>query len=145
MTFDNYIDYHEYTIVGHELVHAGSHARLQAVDRGMPSQGISTEWCYLYLIKCYEPTVGYPPPFRSLIILVMSTVTGQKASKINIYLNTNKIMWMRWLVDFCSSYHLEPIAKGVVPPRAYSQGWHYHRSWGLGPAGGMHPPSFFEL
>jgi len=29
--------------VGNELVHAGSHARPQAVDRGMPSQGGSTE------------------------------------------------------------------------------------------------------
>jgi len=47
--------------VGNELVHAGSHARPQAMDRGMPSQGYSTEWWYLYLIKCPEPTVGYPP------------------------------------------------------------------------------------
>jgi len=30
-------------IVGNELVHAGSHARPQAVDRGIPSQGGSTE------------------------------------------------------------------------------------------------------
>jgi len=29
--------------VGNELVHAGSHARPQAVDKGMPSQGGSTE------------------------------------------------------------------------------------------------------
>jgi len=29
--------------VGNELVHAGSHARPQAVDRGIPSQGVSTE------------------------------------------------------------------------------------------------------
>jgi len=29
--------------VGNELVHAGSHARPQAVYRGMPSQGGSTE------------------------------------------------------------------------------------------------------
>jgi len=29
--------------VGNELVHAGSHARPQAVDRGIPSQGGSTE------------------------------------------------------------------------------------------------------
>jgi len=54
---------------------AGSHARPQGVDRGMPSQGGSTEWWYLYLMKCREPTVGYPP--RSLIICVMSTLTGQ--------------------------------------------------------------------
>jgi len=30
-------------VVGNELVHAGSHARPQAVDRGMPSQEGSTE------------------------------------------------------------------------------------------------------
>jgi len=30
-------------LVGNELVHAGSHARPQAVDRGIPSQGGSTE------------------------------------------------------------------------------------------------------
>jgi len=30
-------------LVGNEVVHAGSHARPQAVDRGMPSQGGSTE------------------------------------------------------------------------------------------------------
>jgi len=30
-------------LVGNELVHAGSHARPQEVDRGMPSQGGSTD------------------------------------------------------------------------------------------------------
>jgi len=40
---------------------AGPHLQLVA-DRGMPLHGCSTEWWYLYLIKCHEPTVGYPPP-----------------------------------------------------------------------------------
>jgi len=61
--------------VDNELVHAGSHACHLAVDRGMPSQGGSTELWYLYLIKCREPTVGYP---RSLIIFAMSTATIKK-------------------------------------------------------------------
>jgi len=63
------------TDVGNELVHAGSHAHPLAVDRGMPSQGGSTEWWYLYLIKFREPTVREIPP-RSLIIFVMSTATS---------------------------------------------------------------------
>jgi len=29
--------------VGNDLVHAGSDGRPEAVDRGMPSQGVSTE------------------------------------------------------------------------------------------------------
>jgi len=32
--------------------------RTLVMYRGMPSQGGSTKWRYLYLIKCREPTVG---------------------------------------------------------------------------------------
>jgi len=41
--------------VGNELVHAGSHTRLLMAYREMPSQGDSTEWWYLHLIKSHEP------------------------------------------------------------------------------------------
>jgi len=59
-------------VVGNELVHAGSHARPQAVDRGMPSQRGSTESWYLYLIKCHEPTVREIPPVANHLCYVYS-------------------------------------------------------------------------